>query len=270
MKWIDRAETKYGHLAIPHLLSWIGYLTAFTFVLFKFNPRIFEVLELYPDRVLAGEVWRLVTYLFIPAVNSFIPLPDWVNAAFYVLFMMWVGNGLDQAWGPLRTNLYVLVTAVGITIAAFVFGHTETSYLFLQAAFLAYARFYPEQQITLYFLLPVKVKWVAWFDGALLVYQFTTREDSFRMALIATLVAYFLFFGREIFQAARHRQDVAARRQRFQAAARRPDDEAMHHCAVCGRTEIQAPHLEFRVAKDGNEYCLEHLPKAPLVPPPVA
>jgi len=269
MKWIDRAETKFGHLAIPHLLHGIAFLTAFTFILYKFNPHIFRIFELYPDRVMAGEVWRLVTYMFIPSITSLLPLPDWANAAFYVMFMMWVSNGLDQAWGAFRTNLYVLVTAMGITISAFIFGHSETDYLFLQAAFLAFARFFPEEWISLYFIVSVKVKWVAWVDGVLLAYQFTFGRGSFRMALLATLGAYFLFFGREIFRAARHRQDVTTRRRRFQAAARVPDDEAMHRCEICGRTEIQAPELEFRVSKDGHEYCVEHLPKAPSsIPPP--
>jgi hypothetical protein len=270
MKWIDRAEAKFGFLAIPNVFAWMAYLNAFVFVLYKLIPGIFQMLELYPYLVLRGEVWRLVTYMFIPAVSSIIPLPDWAIAAFYVMFMMWVGQGLDEAWGAFRTTLYLFVTAVGVTISAFLFGHAEISYLFIQAAFLAYARFYPEQQITLYFLLPVKVKWVAWFDGALLLYQFTWGSGSFRMGLIATMVSYFVFFGRDIFQEAQHRQEVGARRRRFENAVRETDDVVMYTCATCGRTDLSHPELEFRVARDGKEYCLEHLPKAPPATPPAA
>jgi len=270
MKWIDRAETKFGFLAIPNLLSWVAYLNAFVFVLYKFNPRIFEAMELYPSLVLRGEVWRLVTYMFIPSITSFIPLPDWALAAFYVMFMMWVGRGLDDAWGAFRTTLYVFLTTVGITISAFLFGHAETMYLFMQAAFFAFARFYPDTQITLYFLLPVKVKWVAWFSAAMLLWQFTVGDGSFRMALIATMISYFVFFGRDIFLDARHRQEVGVRRRRFENAVREDEGVAMYTCATCGRTDLSNPELEFRVARDGKEYCREHLPKAPPATPPTA
>ena len=79
------------------------------------------------------------------------------------------------------------------------------------------------------------------------------------MAILATMSNYAIFFGPEIIHMARHRSTVAKRRQRFKMDAKR-EDEAMHHCAVCKRTEITNPDLDFRVSTDANEYCLEHLP----------
>jgi len=110
-------------------------------------------------------------------------------------------------------------------------------------------------------LPPLKVKWLAWIDAGWLCYLSLTGGLSFFTALFATLIAYFLFFGREIFEGARLRHEVAGRRQRFEASARIAEGEAMHHCAVCGRTELVAPELDFRVSADGHEYCVEHLPK---------
>ena len=115
-------------------------------------------------------------------------------------------------------------------------------------------------------LIPVKVKWLAWLSGVLLVLQFLINGWDYRLALLTAFANYFLFFGREIFQEAAQRREVHTRRTRYEAA-QRPEEEALHRCTVCGRTEHQAPELEFRVAKDGHEYCLEHLPKAP---PPTA
>jgi hypothetical protein len=269
MKWIDRAESRFGNLAIPYLIQGIAFLSAFVFIIYKMlNPQIFTLLELYPDRVMAGEVWRLVTYLFIPSIFSLLPFPDWLNAVFYVLFMIWMGNGLEQAWGPFRVTLYCLTTILGITVAAFFFGTYFSTYMFTQAVFFAFARFYPDQQINLYYVLPVKIKWLAWADAAYLLFRFTFGGNSYRMAMIAALASYLLFFGKEIFAAAKHRQEVAVRRQRFETAVRMPEGSTLHQCTVCGRTEVQAPDLEFRVAKDGQEYCLEHLPKTP--PPPAS
>lgn len=262
MHWLDRAEARFGHLAISHLLQGIALLSAFSFVMYKLNPDFLSLIELDPRLVMSGEVWRLVTYLFVPTITSMLPFPDWLNAAFYIMFMFWIGHGLEQAWGTFRLNLYCLITFLGITAAAFFFGTVFSHYMFVQAAFFAFARFYPDEQINFYFILPVKVKWMAWISAAFLLWQFTFLGNSFRMALLASMASYFLFFGKEIFLSARHRREVSARRQKFEAAVRVADDEALHRCTVCGRTEQQAPDLDFRVARDGHEYCIEHLPKA--------
>jgi hypothetical protein len=261
MKWIDRAEARFGHLAISHLLHGIALLCALSYILYLTNPAFFDLLALDRALVMEGQVWRLVTYVLVPRIFSLLPFPEWLNAAFFVLFMIWMGNGLEQAWGPFRLNLFCLVTMLGITIGAFFFGAGYAQYMFLQVIFFAFARFYPDMQIHLYFVLPVKVKWMAWFDAAILAFQFTFQDDSFRAALLAVFASYFLFFGREIWHDIRHRKTVADRRQRFEKALALADEDTLHRCEVCGRTEITGPDLEFRVAQDGHEYCTEHLPK---------
>jgi len=261
MNLLDRAERRFGHLAIPHLLHVIAFLLACAFVLSKMNPYFVGMLTLDPERIMAGQVWRLVTYLFIPPGRGFI-MPDWAVTVFYISFLLWVGNGLEQAWGIFRLNVYCLLCVIGITVCAFFLGENLSVFIFFQSLFFAFARFYPEEWIYIYFILPVKVKWLAWVDGLILVLLFTVMGMGFKVALIVCLANYFLFFGREIFLAAKLRQEVAGRRRRFQNETRKPDDVAMHHCAICGRTEIQAPELDFRVAKDGQLYCVEHLPKA--------
>jgi hypothetical protein len=172
--------------------------------------------------------------------------------------MFWIGNGLDEVWSALRINLYCLVTMAGITVAAFFFGTIFSHFMLTQSLFFAVARFYPAEMIT---FPPVKVKWLAWFDVGWLFFLSLTQGITFTVAMLATLIAYFLFFGQEIFQGARVRQEATGRRDRFEESARDVNGEAMHRCAVCGRSELVAPDLDFRVASDGEEYCVEHLPK---------
>ena len=267
MKWIDRAEARFGHLAITRLLHGIALLCALSYVLDLTNPGFFSLLELKPALVMEGQVWRLVTYVLVPQIFSLLPFPEWLNAAFFVLFMMWMGNGLEEAWGAFRLNLFCLVTMLGITIAAFLFGAGYAQYMFVQVLFFAFARFHPDLQIHLYFVLPVKVKWMAWLDAAILAWQFTFQSNSFRAALLAILGSYFLFFGREIWHDLRHRKTVAARRQRFEQALAPADDDTLHRSETSSRTEITGPEREFRVAQDGHEYCTEHLPKPAATPP---
>ena len=100
--------------------------------------------------------------------------------------------------------------------------------------------------------------------GRLLLFGFVSGPNAYRMALVASLANYFIFFGPDIVRAARNRQEMATRRRRFEEKAR-PEDEALHHCAICGATELTNPNLEFRVSRDGEEYCLAHLPSATQV-----
>ena len=259
MKWIDRAERNFGHLAIPNLIRVIAAFNALTFVLYKFSPRFLDAITLDPEAVMRGEVWRLVSYIFIPSIGG--PVTDWLFAALYIWYLWWLGDGLESAMGSFRLNLFYLLGMIGTTVAAF-FTHANFATAMLNSSLLsAFARFYPEMMIYLMGLIPVKVKWLAWFSGIFLVIGFILGEWDYRLALIAAFANYFLFFGREIFQDAVHRRDVHARRSRFEKA-QQTGDESLHRCEVCGRTETAAPELEFRVAKDGHEYCTEHLPKA--------
>jgi hypothetical protein len=90
-------------------------------------------------------------------------------------------------------------------------------------------------------------------------------SNSYRAAMVAAFANYFIFFGPELFRQARHRQEVSSRRKRFEDSAR-ADAEPLHKCAVCGRTELSDPDVEFRVARDGEEYCMDHLPSAQTAP----
>ena len=72
---------------------------------------------------------------------------------------------------------------------------------------------------------------------------------------------YLIFFGPAIIHDARHRREVTTRRRRFEMQTREAEAEALHRCAICGATEVTDPNLEFRVARNGEEYCLPHLPK---------
>ena len=258
MKWIDRAERRFGHLALPNLIRLITGFNALVFVLYKLNPRFLDAITLDPAAVMRGEVWRLVSYIFILTIGG--PIGDWLMAALYIWYLWWLGDGLESAWGSFRLNVFYLLGMIGTTVAAF-FTHANFSTAMLNASlFFAFARFYPETVIYVLALIPVKVKWLAWFSGFWLAFWFLFGPWDYRLAVLAAFANYFAFFGYEIFQDVVHRRDVHARRLRFEKE-RFSDDETLHRCETCGRTEHTAPDLEFRVAKDGHEYCTEHLPK---------
>ena len=262
MRILDRLEARFGHLAIPGLPTYIAGFSALCFILMQIDRDYVSFLMFDRQRILQGEVWRLFTFFFIPHTGSILPLPGWINAAFYVVFLIWMGSGLDQAWGAFRTNVYCLVGWAAIATGAFFFGGFFAPILWTESMFLAFAWFYGDSQILLYFF-PVKVRWMAWFSVAYMTFLCVFGGLGMLVSVLAALTNYFLFFGKANFEMARQEQEHTARREKFRRELRTSEADAMHRCAVCGRTELTAAHLEFRVTADGEEYCTEHLPKRP-------
>lgn len=262
MTWLDKLERRIGFLAIPGLLRYVGFLTALVFVLEKVNPGYLNLLDLDPVAVVHGEVWRLVTYIFIPQMASMLPLPDWLNVAFYVLFLWWMGNGLESAWGAFKLTIFYLIGMIGTTVAAFFFGAAFSNFMLTTSLFFAFAQFYPDLVIYFAYILPLKVKWIAWVSAVILLLQIIVGSMQFRAAAICAMGNYLIFFGPSIIRDARNRRDVTARRRRFEMQTRDAEAEALHRCAICGATEVSDPNLEFRVARNGEEYCMPHLSHA--------
>ncbi len=229
MTWLDKLERRFGFLGIPGLIRIVIGFTALVWALMWLNPNFRFALDLDPPRIRHGEVWRLVTYIFLPQTLSL-----WIILALW--FLWFIGEGLERAWGPFRLTLYFFVGMIGTTVGAFFFGAKFSNGMLIASLFFAFARFYPDEVIYVLFILPVKIKWLAWVFAA------------------------FLLIGLEIIHHARHRHEVSTRRRRFEVQSRSVDD-ALHRCTVCGATELTDPNLDFRVARDGEEYCMAHLPK---------
>ena len=254
MSFLDRLEKRFGFIAIPGLIRAIVTLNALVFVLVLLNKGFDSYLALNIERVRAGEVWRLVTYIFVPQISY--PL----LVAIALWFLWFIGDGLERAWGPFRLTLYFLVGMIGTTAAAVLTNAQFSSQMLFTTLFFAFAHFYPDEVIYIFFILPLKVKWIAWAYAGFLMLGFVTQSNSYRLALIAALSNYLIFFGPGVVRDLRQRKDVAVRRHRFETQSR-SEDEPLHRCATCGATEISDPNLEFRVARDGEEYCLAHLPR---------
>jgi membrane associated rhomboid family serine protease len=255
MTWLDKLERRFGFLAIPRLIRIVIGLTVVVYLLVYLNRGFESFLALDPLLIRQGQVWRLVTYIFLPQTLS----PLWLLLALW--FLWFIGEGLERAWGPFRLTLYFFVGMIGTTIAAFFFGSNFSNGMLITSLFFAFARFYPDEVIYILFILPVKIKWLAWVFAAFLLAGFVLNSNSYRAALIAAFANYFIFFGPEYIHQARHRHEVSTRRRRFETQSLGAA-EALHRCAVCGATELTDPNLDFRVARDGEEYCMAHLPKA--------
>lgn len=269
MRWIHSLERRLGHLAFPGLIRVVVVFNILVFLLVTMKPEFGSLLDLRADRVLAGEVWRLVTFIFIPAVEPHGELSI-VWMFFYLNFLWMIGEGLEQAWGSFRLNLFYFAGVLGTTVAALLLQLPDTTGVFLNCSLLfAFATLFPDFPILLFFVLPVRIKWIGLAALVSVLMMALDGTNAVRLGIVVSLANYLLFFSSVWVRQWRERGQLAKRQQEFQLAAHSGDEEeTLHHCKVCGRTELTSADLEFRVASDGEEYCLAHLPSRQSQSPP--
>lgn len=262
---LDRLEHRFGKFAIPGIIRIVVAFNALMFGLLQINPDFYQALTLDSAGVMRGEVWRLFTYIFIP-VGPFGGGPPTTSTflflTFALLFLWFIGDSLEAAWGSFRLTLFYVLGMVGCTIAAFFFGGGSTNFYLNLSLLFAFATLFPDHQVLLMFIIPVKVKWIGLVSLVLLVLAFLGGGLATKAAILVSFSNYFLFFGPSLIRNWKHRGEVMQRRQKFEAAAA-VDTEPLNKCAKCGRTDASHPELEFRVGPDGQDYCEEHLPTGP-------
>ncbi|NLM12378.1 MAG: rhomboid family intramembrane serine protease [Epulopiscium sp.] len=254
MQWFDKLERKLGRFAIPNLMTYIIGLNAIVFVMTYLYQSSLYFLMLDPALVLQGEVWRLITFIFIPPTFS----PLW--AAFVLYFYYMIGTALEHEWGTFRFNLFYLLGMVGTILSAFISSSLVSSTYINLSLFLAFARIYPDYELLLFFILPVKIKYLAWLDWFIFIFTILVYPLPYKFAAIASLINYFIFFGKDIVTNAKTNKEVHHNRKKFKAQI--PKDFTIHKCTICGITEKDDPDMEFRYCStcEGDyEYCMNHL-----------
>jgi hypothetical protein len=254
MKWFNKLERRFGRFAIDNLMTYIVALTGVVFLLELIHGGVIRAIGLYPRLVAQGEVWRLITYIFIPPTYH----PIFLIFALYLYYM--IGNSLNHEWGSFRFNLYYLIGMIGTTIGAYLSGGPGTAVYLNLSLFLAFARLYPNFELRLMFFIPVKIKYLAWVNWAYFGYMIIFGPLVIKLTILAAVANYLIFFGAEIFRFSKTQRQVAKNRKRFNAKHLKL--VSMHKCTVCGITEHDNPNMEFRYCskcEGAYEYCMRHL-----------
>lgn len=256
----DRWERRFGWLSFPGLLRYVAILHVLVFFIQIFRPDIGMMLDFDRNKILGGEVWRLITGFF--AVSQFgSPSP---MAMIFLLcavnFAFMVNDGLEADWGSFKTSLFCYFGMVAIIIASLVLPAPIpfAGLLLYASAFLAFATLFPKVEILLFFFIPVKVGLLGIVTGAGLAIA-ALSSPVMIPALMLALSNYLLWAGIPALRGSARTMQSARRRRQFNVS-KAPVDEAFHTCANCGRTDASHPTLDFRVGSDGSEYCSEHLP----------
>lgn len=274
MNWLDKLERKIGRYAIPNLTVYLLAGYAIGFLVMNISPQLIGYLTLEPALILRGQIWRIVSWVLIAPYDNIITL------AIMILLYYSLGTALERTWGTFRYNVYIFSGILFTVIASFIMygvffvlfgvefslstmGIISTNYITM-SIFLAFAAIYPDMEVLLYFILPIKMKWMALVYVVMALYDFFRGGVAIKVAIAASLLNFIIFF-----LSSRHTRRFhpgeRARKAKFKQQSR-PHmtyaNGARHRCAVCGRTELDDPNLEFRFCSkcNGNyEYCQDHL-----------
>lgn len=262
-------ERKFGRYAVHNLTMYLIGTYIIGYGIYFFLPGLFRWLTLEPYFILKGQVWRIVSWILIP------PSGNIITVIIMLMFYYSLGNALERAWGAFRYNVYIFSGILFTVLGAFLlyvivggnmvgYGAYFSTYYINMSIFLAFAASYPDMEVLLYFILPIKIKWMALVYAAFILYAFVMGNFVERVAIVASLLNFGVFFlsSRNVKPYTPKEQ---ARKRKFKQQSR-PHmtyaNGARHRCAVCGRTELDSPDLEFRFCSkcNGNyEYCQDHL-----------
>lgn len=271
MKFFNRLEMKYRKYAIHNLMYYIVILYAVGLIIQLpgiGNPMFYwNYLSLDAEAILHGQIWRIVTFIVYPPSFGFF-LFDSLFFGIIALFMYYsLGRTLESIWGAFRFNVFFFVGMLGQVLASLI-GYLvfkqnlfmTTGYLNL-SIFLAFAIYFPDAQFYMFFVLPVKAKWLAVAEVAVCLYGFITGNISSRVEIVIALANIILFFAMTR-NVNKFDPRELRRKQKFKKQVKMmPQGKSRHKCAVCGRTEADGD-LEFRYCSkcEGNyEYCQDHL-----------
>lgn len=279
---MSKFEKKFGRYAIPNLtlILILSYVAGYVIELLgsAAGVNLLGYLTLDPYRILHGQIWRLVTWVIVP------PESLGIFTVIMLYFYYSLGTTLERTWGTYRYNVYIfsgiLFTVIGSFLCMgvvylmhgilptesasayfYIRSYAFSTYYINLSIFLAFAATYPDMQVLLMFVIPVKVKWMGILDAVLMLYYVIVGDVFTRFAIIASLLNFVLYFYRM------HKSRISPKQMHRRAQFERKTNEGRakvtrHKCTICGRTEEDDPSLEFRFCSkcNGNyEYCQYHL-----------
>ena len=245
-------------------------VAVYVLTMFVRDKSVLSFLYLNTEMLLRGELWRIVTFAFVPGTSGIF----WLLISMY--FYYWIGSTLENQWGTARFNLYyfsgILLTVLGALLASVISGHSVTvagsEYINL-SMFLAFACLFPDARVLFMFFIPVKMKWLAYLDGALFLFDILRSAIAGYWAGVVLPLVALLNFGIFIWPSLHYAAERRAYQHRpqtvnFKKAVRQQQEQKGYHhkCCVCGRTDTDYPELQFRYCSKCAGYhcfCQDHI-----------
>ncbi len=261
---IERFCYRHPNFGIPNLMRYLTIANVVFWVMNMINRPFLSYMLFNPALIQRGQVWRLVSFLFVPPSTGVLAL-----LVFY--FYYWIGTTLEKQWGTGQFTIYFFTGVVLTVLYGFVIYWItgmavtlDSSYLYL-SMFFSFAALFPDMQVLFLFFIPVKMKYLAIVDAAFFLYAMVTTPFPANLVPLVAILNFLIFCGGELRAMLPRRpgkttinfKKESARIRREQA-----DKLYTHKCAVCGRTDTDYPELEFRYCSRCAGYhcfCSDHI-----------
>ena len=269
---VDRFCARHPRFGITNLMRYIVIGTAVIYLLRMFLTDVsaLDFLNFNLNALLRGEVWRIVSFIFVP--NTARPFMLLIELYFYY----WIGSTLERQWGTAKFNLYyfsgVLLTVIAVSVASLIGGINlviSGTYYINLSMFLAFACLFPDTQVLLFFVIPIKMKWLAIADAVLIGYDMIAYAVGGSwygvVQPIIALLNFAVFIYPEMHHLAeRRRYQHRSQTVNFKKAVNEAKQEKgyIHKCSVCGKTDTDYPDLDFRYCSKCAGYhcfCQDHI-----------
>lgn len=261
MSFLDKIEKRMGRFYIHGLTNKILGIKLITAIMLLFYPKalaFFNESLIFESRLFTNLFIAIATPPTIPSAHSQLS-PLWLIFGLYILHM--TGNNLQSVWGEKRFNLFIAsYLIIYVTVLQLTQQRAFGSDLIYLNCFLAFAILFPNVEFLIFFILPVKVRYLGIIAAIFyLISALGLAFYPYQLVLYAGISPVILFFGPMLFRRFYHQKrnrEFTKKLNKFQQQA------SFHRCAECGITEKESPSLEFRISSvDGNDYCINHLPK---------
>lgn len=211
-------ERRLRRYAISDLIKYVvfgqGILYALMMVMPTLGYRLYSLMTLTRRGLFAGQIWRLVTFIFVPPSSS----PLFIIFSLYFYYM--IGMSLERRWGKVKFNLYYFIGMLAAIVACLITGYAGNTFLNL-SLFFAFAAMFPEEEVLLFMILPIKMKYLAVLDAALYTYQFLVGNASTRVTIVLCLLNVFLFLGGDLINMIRRESRYWKTRYNFRKTMRK-------------------------------------------------
>ena len=197
MNIIDKLEKKLPFLNFPNLNLYMVAIFLLALAIDMFNPYFYYLyLSLDMDMVMRGQIWRLATFIFYPIASS--------RSILLNLLMIYIYYSLTKTlvmmWGNFKFNLYLFIGYVSQILAVvIIYFVMKESILFIPtyttfSIIMAFALSFPDAYFLLYFIIPIKAKYIAYLEMILYVVAFLSSGLEGRISIICSAVNVFVFF----------------------------------------------------------------------------
>jgi hypothetical protein len=273
MNWISRKIElfcyKHPRFGISNLMLYvvIGNVIIWLFSMMDTTNLLAASLQFSPQLILKGQIWRLISFAFVPTSGGVLAL-----IMFY--FYYFIGNTLEQYWGKAKFTLFffsgILFTVIYAFVIYFITGadiRISASYIYL-SMFFSFATLFPETQVLLFFIIPMKIKWLAYIDAAFFLYEIIVTPFPYNLIPVVAVLNYLLFCGGWLLQFLGKKRGynnpkvINYKKAAKQVNRIRNNAPYSRKCEVCGITDVDDPDMEFRYCSrciGYHCYCSRHI-----------